>query len=276
MARTKKATKGQNSEKAERTKEALTALKQGKSKEKKGEIAIDPLNERVLRALIKGDDADYVQHAFASKSQIELLYKMAAQTNEQTRKTARKYGEEYRGSLHVSTEGWYGIPCTNIKNAMVAACRNTGNTMSETKQTFRVLEDGRDRADGTPLVRILGGTPVPVVHAVRNSGGGSTDLRVRAKWHVWYAMVRIRYDANTISEKSLGNLLVRAGRYAGIGEGRASSKKSVGMDWGYFTTIDPDTEIPGEGDIQYPQPTEMERAVHELIAKEEEEVAKVA
>jgi len=263
--------KSLDSVKAKRTREALEVVAKGeqpaKETKKKTGIVIEKINEEVLPFLVTGSSADYVQHAFSAKSQEKMLEEMAQIAKETTRRAPRRYYQDYLGSLHMSPEGWYGIPCTNFKAAMVAACRNTGNKMTEVKQTIRILEDGRDRADGTPLVRILAGQPVPVVHPVRNSGG-STDLRVRAKWFVWYVVLRIRYDRNTISRDSVGNLLHRAGRYAGVGEGRASSKKSVGMDWGYFHVADPDTVIPSEEEINYPALTEMEAVIASLIERE--------
>jgi hypothetical protein len=67
------------------------------------------------------------------------------------------------------------------------------------------------------------------------------DLRVRAMWNAgWEVDLRIEYDAEIIDANSVVNLLVRAGRQIGVGEGRPDSTKSdgAGMGWGTFEVVE--------------------------------------
>mgnify|MGYP001580518047 FL=1 len=50
----------------------------------------------------------------------------------------------------------------------------------------------------------------------------------------WEARVRIRYDGDQFSLADVSNLLARAGLQVGVGEGRADSKNSAGIGWGFF------------------------------------------
>jgi hypothetical protein len=98
-----------------------------------------------------------------------------------------------------------------------------------------VEQDGQDYEDGTPLVKITKGTPEYLESAVRNDNG-SVDLRARAMWKPgWQAKLRVRYDAEQFTAEDVSNLLERAGQQVGVGEGRAFSRDSHGMGWGFFT-----------------------------------------
>jgi hypothetical protein len=67
------------------------------------------------------------------------------------------------------------------------------------------------------------------------------DLRVRAMWDKgWQARLRVRFDSDIISARSVENLLSRAGAQIGVGEGRPDATKSdgSGMGWGTFRIVE--------------------------------------
>jgi hypothetical protein len=199
-------------------------------------VQITPPNFGVLDVNIIGT-APYVQLKFSKKAKEEMKSKMEAgsQGKKGRKKDARDFEEDYRQALHVSEEGWHGIPVTALKDAMVTACSLPAVDFHMTKARMAIFidSDGIDEEDGTPLVKIQG-DPESVIHHVRNATGVA-DLRVRAMWREWSAKVRIHFDRDTFSVQDIVNLLARAGAQVGIGEGRPASKKSkCGMGWGTF------------------------------------------
>lgn len=178
--------------------------------------------------------APYVQLKFSQKAIDMMSEKMKAgsQGKKGSKKTARNFEEDYHQALHVSEEGWYGIPAGAFRNALISACRIVGFQMTKAKLSVFVESDGIDPSEGTPLVRIYG-EPEMVVHHVRNATGVA-DLRVRGMWREWHAIVRVRFDHDMFSITDITNLLARVGMQVGIGEGRPDGKQSAGMGWGTF------------------------------------------
>lgn len=179
--------------------------------------------------------APYVQLRFGEKAMNAMAEKMMA-GSQATKKKAREprdFDEDFRQAMHISEEGWHGIPAGAFRNAMVSACRLVGFKMTIAKLSVFIEADGIDRVDGVPLIKI-DGKPEPLRQHVRNATG-VCDLRVRAMFKKWSATIRVSYDADQFSQEDVANLMMRVGRQVGIGEGRPDSKASVGMGWGTFS-----------------------------------------
>jgi hypothetical protein len=178
--------------------------------------------------------APYVQLRFSEKAMNAMREKMEAgsQANKKKAKSARDFDEDFRQALHLSDEGWNGIPASAFRNAMISACRLVGFKMTLAKLSVFILPDGFDKVDGVPLIKIEGDPEPHIMHA-RNATG-VCDLRVRAKYWPWSAMVNVQYDADQFSATDAANLMLRVGTQVGIGEGRPDSKASAGMGWGTF------------------------------------------
>lgn len=176
----------------------------------------------------------YVQLRFSEKSIATMKAKMllGSQAKKGAKREPRDFDEDYRQALHVSTDGWHGIPASAFRNAMISACRIVGFQMTKAKLAVFVEADGIDKVDGTPLVRIIG-EPEKVEHYVRNATG-VVDIRVRGMWREWSAKISIRFDSEMFSLVDVSNLLARVGMQVGIGEGRPDGKQSAGMGWGMF------------------------------------------
>ena len=178
--------------------------------------------------------APYIQLRFSEKAMHAMRAKMelGSQAGKKTAKAARDFDEDFRQALHVSDEGWNGIPASAFRNAMISACRLVGFKMTLAKLSVFILPDGFDKIDGVPLIKIEGEPEPHIMHA-RNATG-VCDLRVRAKFWPWTANVRVQYDADQFSPTDCANLMTRVGAQVGIGEGRPDSKASAGMGWGTF------------------------------------------
>jgi len=207
-------------------------------KKDEGVAIIQAPNIIMATLRIKGT-APYVQNKFSKKAREKMMDDMAtpkAAKKGKAAREARNYERDFEEAKHVSTAGWHGIPAPAFRTAMIDACRTVSLPMTKAKMSVFVVPDGFDVNDGTPLVRIEGGAPERTESLVRNDNG-SADIRIRAMWREWSATVNVEFDADMITMESVVNLLDRAGRQVGIGEGRPFSKNSVGQGWGTFTVI---------------------------------------
>jgi hypothetical protein len=177
----------------------------------------------------------YVQLRFSQKAIETMMAKMAAgsQANKKKAKEARDFDADFRAAMHMSTDGWPGIPASAFRNAMISACRLVGFKMTLAKLSLFTEADGFDKVDAVPLIKIEGKPEPHIMHA-RNATG-VCDIRVRAKFWPWSAEVKVSYDTDQFSVTDVTNLMQRVGQQVGIGEGRNDSKMSAGMGWGCFT-----------------------------------------
>lgn len=199
-------------------------------------IVISPPNMQRATLHIRGL-APYVQHKFSEKAQAQMEETQRAGTQARSRKKreARNFEAGYLAAMHVSAEGWRGIPAPAFRNAMIDACRLVGFVMTKAKLSVFVEAPGFDATDGTPLVPIEG---EPEVHkGWGRNANGTADLRWRPLWRKWEAYVPLRWDADQFSAGDVFNLLARAGLQVGIGEGRPSSPNSFGLGWGLFEVL---------------------------------------
>jgi hypothetical protein len=206
------------------------------TKKDEGVAVIKPANIVRTTLRIRGT-APYVQNKFSHKQRLKMMADMAtpkAQKKARSERPPRDYGDDFKQAQHLTADYRNGIPCSAFRGAMIDACRTVGLVMTKGKMSIFVIHDDVDVDDGTPLVLIDAEAPERTESLVRNDNG-SADIRIRPMWREWAANVTLEFDADMISPDSVVNLLDRAGRQVGIGEGRPFSKNSVGQGWGTFT-----------------------------------------
>ena len=186
---------------------------------------------------IKGT-APFVQLRFSKKAMGLMMDKMAAGSTAKGKKVreARDFDQDMKDALHVSTEGWVGIPASAFRQAIISACRLVGFRMTLAKLSVFIVAGGFDSVDGIPLIKLDAGEPARLDMAVRNASGVA-DIRIRPMWRDWGAKVAIRYDADQFTIQDVTNLMSRVGAQVGIGEGRPDSKASAGLGWGTFELV---------------------------------------
>jgi hypothetical protein len=203
---------------------------------KEATVTISAPDIRTAEFLIVGS-APLVINAFSQKAQAQMRAKQEAGSTaaSKRKRQARDFDADLKRALHVSSDGWEGIVATSFKHALVSACRTVGFKMTLAKLGLFIEPEGFDRLNGLPLIRILSdaGYEQSLMHAPNT--GGTFDLRVRPMWREWRMKLRISYDADMFTLSDVANLLMRAGRQVGVGEGRPDSKRSVGQSWGTFT-----------------------------------------
>jgi hypothetical protein len=157
------------------------------------------------------------------------------QARSKKKREPKKFENLHIEACHISEDGWYGIPASAFRAALIDTCRLVGYHMTKAKMSIFVEPDGFDKDDGQPLVRIIGGEPRALEMTVRLANG-STDIAVRPQWMKAKVKLRVRWDADQFSAADVSNLVMRAGMQVGVGAGRPFSKDSVGMGWGTWTS----------------------------------------
>lgn len=180
--------------------------------------------------------APYVQNKFSQRARDAMRSKMTEgpQANKGRKREPKDFDAEFQGAMHISDEGWHGIPASAFRNGMIDACRLVGFKMTHAKMAVFVVPDGLDQDDGQPLVKIRTGDPQKIELAVRNESGVA-DIRARPMWRKWTATLVVEFDADFFKEQDIANLVLRLGHQVGIGAGRPFSKESAGLGWGLFT-----------------------------------------
>jgi len=197
-------------------------------------IFISPPNFQTAKVTIVGT-APYVQNKFTRRA-LEAMRKAqeeGSRAKNRRMRTPKDFAALYEESFHRSTEGWFGVPATALRSAMIDACRLVGYPMTKAKMTIFILPDGFDEDDEQPLIRIHGGDPRPLEMPVRQADG-STNIAVRPAWRTWKLTFTIRWDADQFAAQDVLNLLSRAGVQCGIGAGRPYSKNSNGLGFGVW------------------------------------------
>lgn len=207
----------------------------------KDTVVIHPANIQRATIQIKGT-APLVQNKFSKKAKDKMMEDMSktkAQKGKKSDRPPRDYDADFENAQHTSVAGWNGVPCPAFRSAMIRACSLIkGVTMTDARMAVFVLADGFDKDDGTPLVKLKADKPERLESLVRLQGmGNPADVRIRPMWREWEADLTVEFDADTITAESVVNLLDRAGRQVGVGEGRPFSKNSNGQGWGTFSVV---------------------------------------
>lgn len=248
MSTTKSKTTGTNGN-------AKTAAKDKKDDNSSKIIKVSQPKYKVMTVPIIGQ-AGYVQNRITQSSVQKILDKQTSSQKGKQQHDARVLEQEFHEAYYRLEDGGFGIPVAALKGCMVHMApeleTESGFQVYQTTlaKCLRVLPDGFDTSEGTPLVRLETPGPQQITTPTRPPGQ-NLQIRVRALFPAgWRAVVRIKYDSERLTPDTVYSLLFRAGEQIGIGDGRqftgSDSKKSKtgGMGWGYFM---PESEIQEEG-----------------------------
>lgn len=182
--------------------------------------------------------APLVVNKFSQKAREQIMSTQAAGSvaKKGAKRAPKDFDDVFEQAKHISDDGWCGFSAAAIRNAMISACRVVGFQMTKAKLAVFAVADGLDADDQSPLIRIYGDVQKHIGY-VRNETG-VIDIRARPMWKEWHAKIQLEWDADMFSISDVTNLLSRAGRQVGIGEGRPDSKSSAGQGWGTFRILD--------------------------------------
>jgi len=201
-------------------------------------VTISPPNFQRIKLTLEGT-APLMQARFSGKAMQAMMAKHEAGSTARkgAKKEARDFDEDFKQAMHISEDGWIGVPAAAIRNACIDVCRMVGFKMTHAKMSIFCEADGVDVVDGQPLIKLDANEPERTEMAVRNATG-VCDIRVRPMWRKWKLQVVLRFDADQFTSSDVVNLIARAGEQVGIGEGRPYSKQSNGLGYGIFKVIE--------------------------------------
>lgn len=193
-------------------------------------VELKPLKLETVSIPIEGT-SELIVHAWSEKAKRMILDKQMKVSK--AKKDAKDPREDYEASMYRFPDGRHGFPAGGFKAAIVGACRLfEGVTMTIAKVSIVV-----EGTDGTELVEIKG-EPRMREDMVRVGAGlnKTADIRYRAGYLPWSAVLTITYNAGAISLEQLVNLVNGAG-FGGIGEWRPSAPSSASGNFGRFRVV---------------------------------------
>lgn len=191
------------------------------------QVSLRPLEWKTLNIRIDGI-VPLVQHKWDEKNRKIMRDKKTGATPKGNRvRTQCVPEDECEAATYRLSDGSYALDVVSVKCAMLgAAHRDYGLPKTVVSGSIFIIGDeGRLIPLDTPGHKMR--------EDVVRVGNGQADLRYRPEFQKWGVNLLIEYDTETINPELIVNLLERAGRKVGIGEGRP--EKQSGLDWGRFT-----------------------------------------
>lgn len=183
-------------------------------------VELPPLNLQTLDIPIIGDSG-LICHAWSKKARQQMLDKQMKKAAQG--KAAKDPWQDFCETLYWldgmpenPTEedvmkGRFGFPAVAFKSAAITAVTSTGGmTKVMARQCFHILGE---------YVEILGPPPSMREDMVR-LGLGTADIRHRAEFETWGAILRVQHNANVLSAEQVISLFEAGGFGVGIGDWR--------------------------------------------------------
>lgn len=185
-------------------------------------IVIQKIAAETIRVPIIGTSS-LIVHNWSDKAKRQML---DAQQGRKSPKENRDPQAEYESSLY-RTETGYGFPVIAFKAATVGAARFFGKTVRMTELRQFVFMNGVPSADRSQILTPISGEPKMREDMVR-VGMGGTDLRYRAEFLDWSAVLEVTYVTTALSRDSVLSLIDAGGMGVGVGEWRPEKRGQNG------------------------------------------------
>lgn len=186
-------------------------------------VSLKRIQRETATIEIKGT-APLIVHRWSEKARQMML---DSQQGRKTPKQSKDPEADYESSMYRFENGEHGFPVMGFKSATVkGGGRLFGKSvkMTELRQMMVFVADGIG-TDGTQLTRIMG-EPSMREDMVR-VGMGTADIRFRAEYRDWSALIRVEFVPSVIDLDSVV-ALVDAGGTNGVGEWRPEKNGSYG------------------------------------------------
>lgn len=178
-------------------------------------------SERILVPII--GTTSLIVHNWSAKAKQQML---DAQQGRKKTKEIRDPQADYEASLYRTDTG-YGFPTIAFKAATVSAARFFGKDVKMTELRQFLFMAGVPSADRSQILTAVTGEPKMREDMVR-VGMGGTDLRYRAEFIDWTAVLDITYVTTAINRDSVLSLVDAAGMGVGVGEWRPEKRGQNG------------------------------------------------
>lgn len=174
-----------------------------------------------------------IVHAWSQKARNMMLAAMQSKTR--AKKEARDPIADYEASMYRMPKDkhgdqGHGFPAVGFKAAVInAVALFDGLTKVAAKQSIFIHGEGPDQ-----FVEISG-EPTMREDSVRNQTGVA-DLRYRAQYWPWSAVLRVEFVPRVLNAESVVALIDAAG-LGGVGEWRPSAPRSSTGGYGKFEVV---------------------------------------
>jgi hypothetical protein len=197
-------------------------------------VSLKPIKRETALIEVEGT-APLIVHQWSSKARRMML---DAQQGRKTPKQAKDPHQDYLDSMYrfagtdrsdVLPLDSHGTPTMAFKSATVkGGARAFGKSvkMTELRQSLLFLPDGFGE-DGLQLTRLIVADEPRVREDLVRVGMGTADLRYRAEYRQWSAVLRVEFMPNVIDLDSVV-ALIDAGGANGVGEWRPERSGSFG------------------------------------------------
>lgn len=177
-------------------------------------IAIAAMPSNVIEVAVTGEpDTSLIVHNWSSKAYRMMLGQHMGLEEERLREPKVPF-DDFLGTLYKDRlTGEMQIRTIMFKAAMIEAVRLVdGVKPMDARQAFQIV------GEFAPLY----GQPTNRLDAVKVGmfPNVTTDLRFRAQFREWIAVLRFRFNPAMISKEAIVNLLEVAGRCVGVGDWR--------------------------------------------------------
>lgn len=173
-----------------------------------------------IQICVKGESS-LIMHRWSEKAKKEMLAKQQKRASKG--REAKDPGRDYKNSIYHLDDGRYGFPAVAFKSSAVRAAKQCEIAMTDARVFFHVNGDNGQR----DMVEIKG-APSMREDIVRLNGK-TADLRYRAEFKEWEAILNVKYNSRAISKEQILNLFQIAGFSVGVGEWRPEKNGQYGM-----------------------------------------------
>lgn len=185
------------------------------------EIQIQKIDAETIRVPIRGT-APLIVHRWDEKAKRAML---DAQQGRKAVKQIRDPQADFEASLYRTDDG-YGFPTLGFKAAIVSAARFYGKSVTMTSLRQFLFMTGVPSKDRSQILTPVEGEPKMREDMVRVGMG--TDLRFRAEFLDWTAVLTVTYVRTSLSQSSVLSLIDAAGMGVGVGEWRPEKRGQNG------------------------------------------------
>lgn len=212
-----------------------------KIKEKDETIVVAEVQQGRVNAVLVGR-TPLLLHRMAQKAWRELLLPSGRKTSaDKAANMKHNPLEEFRGSAHQLADGptLLGFPAAGVKRAIASAALDMPGSVSKAKIGRLVWVAGEHLA--------VYGRPQVFMTVVRMADINRTpDVRTLAIVPRWAIPVSVEFVEPLLNPTTILNLLIAAGMYIGIGDGRNEKGK---LSYGQFRVIST-AEAQGDEEVQ--------------------------
>lgn len=198
------------------------------AKEEKAQVKVilQPLNIQTLQIKIKGV-TPLLMDKMPDTVKQAILEKQAG-VSKGNKKMVRDVKKETQDAVHATSTNQIGFPSYGFKKALMECTSYVGDKMFSKKMVAGAVQIV-DTQDG--LVPITYGKMDVLEHSING------QTKFSPQFHDWSCVLKLKYEANTITPTDIVNLVNYAGFYIGLGAWRPKCRDGGSGEYGMYQVV---------------------------------------